>query len=168
MIHENLEYAMFSRKEMEGRYACARELMERRGIDALLISGEENFQYFAGTAASLALHYSLTRPSLFILPMDREPIIVSQGKDNLVLGSYVTDIRVFNEILAEGQRQGLEAGIAVSSSPPDAMASAVSRLAEDPQRIDALGADARTLVQQSFSATHMAAAYEDLYDSLGR
>lgn len=93
MISEDLEYAMFSRKEMESRYARARELMGRRGIDALLISGEENFQYFTGTAASLALHYSLTRPSIFILPEDREPIIVTQGKDNLILGSYVTDIR---------------------------------------------------------------------------
>ena len=100
MISENLQYAMFSRKEMESRYARARELMERRGIDALLISGEENFQYFAGTAASLALHYSLTRPSIFILPADREPIIVTQGKDNLVLGSYVTDIRLYDEILS--------------------------------------------------------------------
>ncbi len=100
MISEDLEYAMFSRKEMESRYARARELMERRGVDALLISGEENFQYFTGTAASLALHYSLTRPSIFILPADRAPIIVTQGKDNLVLGSYVTDIRVYDEILS--------------------------------------------------------------------
>ena len=100
MISENLQYAMFSQKEMESRYARARELMGRRGIDALLISGEENFQYFADTAASLALHYSLTRPSIFILPADRDPIIVSQGKDNLVLGSYVTDIRTYDEILS--------------------------------------------------------------------
>ena len=100
MISENLEFAMFSRKDMESRYARARDFMERRGIDALLVSGEENFQYFAGTAASLALHYSLTRPSIFILPADREPIIVTQGKDNLVLGSYVTDIRVYDEILS--------------------------------------------------------------------
>ena len=100
MISDDLEFAMFSRKEMEGRYARARDLMGRRGIEALLISGEENFQYFAGTAASLALHYSLTRPSMFILPADREPIIVSQGKDNLVLGSYVTDIRTYDEILS--------------------------------------------------------------------
>ena len=100
MISEDLEYAMFSRQEMDSRYARARELMGRRGIDALLISGEENFQYFAGTAASLALHYSLTRPSIFILPADREPIIVTQGKDNLILGSYVTDIRQYDEILS--------------------------------------------------------------------
>ena len=55
---------------------------------------------FAGTAASLALHYSLTRPSIFILPADRDPIIVTQGKDNLVLGSYVTAIRQYDEILS--------------------------------------------------------------------
>ena len=126
MISENLEYAMFSRREMESRYARARELMGRSGIDALLISGEENFQYFAGAAASLALHYSLTRPSIFILPADREPIIVSQGKDNLALGSYVSDIRGYDEILSfplatvlealgdaglKGNRLGVELGL---------------------------------------------------------
>ena len=100
MISQDLEYAMFSRKEMESRYARARELMGSQGIDTLLISGEENFQYFVGTAASLALHHSLTRPSIFILPAEREPIIVTQGKDNLILGSYVNDIRAYDEILS--------------------------------------------------------------------
>ena len=96
----DLEYAMFSRKEMEHRYNAARELMEQRGIDVLFITGEENFQYFAGTAASLALHHSLSRPSVFILPLDREPIIVTQGIDNLKLGSYISDVRGYTDILS--------------------------------------------------------------------
>lgn len=91
----NLEYAMFSREEMERRYARAREEMDRRGMDALFVTGEENFQYFAGAAASAALHASLTRPSVFILPLEGEPIIVTQGQDNLAQGSYVTDVRAY-------------------------------------------------------------------------
>lgn len=91
MTAEHLEYALFSRREMETRYSRARTMMAHRGIDALLVSGEENFQYLAGTTASIALHYSLTRPSLFILPLEREPIIVTQGRDNLALGSYIAD-----------------------------------------------------------------------------
>ena len=99
MVGQDLEYALFSRAEMARRYVAARELMERRGIDALLISGEENFQYFAGTAASLTGHYSLTRPSLFIMPMDGDPVIITQGRNNLTLGCYVTDLRDYHEVL---------------------------------------------------------------------
>lgn len=94
----DLEYAMFSRQEMERRYARAREEMDRRGIDALFVTGEENFQYFAGTTASAALHASLTRPSVFILPLDGDPIVVTQGQDNLELGSYVTGVRGYTDL----------------------------------------------------------------------
>ena len=95
----NLEYAMFSGAEMERRWDRARHMMDQQGIDALMISGEENFQYFAGASASLALHDSLTRPSVFVLHQDRSPIIVSQGVDNLKLGCYVTDVRPYTELL---------------------------------------------------------------------
>ncbi len=98
MPSHDLEYAMFSRGEMERRYARAREEMDRRGMDALFVTGEENFQYFAGTAASAALHASLTRPSVFILPLKTEPIVVTQGQDNLALGSYVTDVRGYADL----------------------------------------------------------------------
>ncbi|MDE3001543.1 MAG: Xaa-Pro peptidase family protein [Gemmatimonadota bacterium] len=94
----DLEYAMFSRAEMERRYARAREEMDRRGLDALFVTGEENFQYFTGTTASAALHASLTRPSVFVLPLDGEPIVVTQGQDNLALGSYVTDVRGYTNL----------------------------------------------------------------------
>ncbi len=98
MASRDPEYAMFSRAEMERRYVRAREEMDRRGIDALFVTGEENFQYFAGTAASAALHASLTRPSVFILPLEGAPIVVTQGQDNLALGSYVTDVRGYTEL----------------------------------------------------------------------
>ena len=78
MTTQSVPYALFTKAEMTRRYAKARVLMAARGIDALLITGEENFQYFAGGSASLALHYSLTRPQLLILPLERDPIIVTQ------------------------------------------------------------------------------------------
>ena len=97
---KNLEYALFTRVEMERRWNTAREMMARQGVDALMVTGEENFQYFAGASASLALHHSLTRASVFILPMKRDPIIVTQGVDNLKLGCYVTDVRPYTELLS--------------------------------------------------------------------
>jgi Xaa-Pro aminopeptidase len=92
-------YAMFSEAEMRRRYAAARELMARGAIDALLISGEENFQYFAGTSASIGLHYSLTRPSVFILPANHDPIIVTQGGEAIRLSCHVDDVRGYAGLL---------------------------------------------------------------------
>lgn len=100
MESENLQYAMFSRGEMDRRYSKARRLMGDQDLDALFISGEENFQYFAGTSASLALHHSLTRPSMFVLPLDGEPMAITQGIDNLSVSSYVTEKRGYSEILS--------------------------------------------------------------------
>ena len=99
MPPETLEYALFPRAETESRYARARDHMARLHIDALLISGEENFQYFAGAAASLARHQSLTRPSVFILPLAGNPTIITQGRDNLEAGTYVADIRDYTALI---------------------------------------------------------------------
>ncbi|MEE9247263.1 MAG: Xaa-Pro peptidase family protein [Dehalococcoidia bacterium] len=94
------EYAMFSRTEMERRYNRARELMAEKQLDVLLITGDHNFHYFAAAAASIGPNNSLSRPSLFILPVGRDPMIVTQGGDNLALGCYVTDLREYSGVLS--------------------------------------------------------------------
>jgi Xaa-Pro aminopeptidase len=99
MTTKSASYALFTKAEMARRYAKARVLMAARGIDALLISGEENFQYFAGTSSTIGLHYSLTRPQLFILPLENEPIIVTQMVESIVLSCYVTDLRRYEGVI---------------------------------------------------------------------
>lgn len=96
---QNPTYAMFTRAEMDRRCAAARDMMERKGLDALLITGEENFQYFVGTSATLGHHYSLARPSAYVLSLRQDPIIITQKKDRLLLGCYVTDIREYTDVL---------------------------------------------------------------------
>ncbi len=93
------EYAWFTRAEMERRWSAAHDMMEARGIDVLLVSGEENFQYFAGSSASLALHQSLTRPSVLLLPLGEEPIAITQGGPALEGTSHVTKVRGFDSLL---------------------------------------------------------------------
>jgi Xaa-Pro aminopeptidase len=93
------EFAMFSRREMDRRYALAREGMAVRGLDALLVTGEENFQYFTGTSASLALHHSLTRPNVLILPYRGEPVVLTQTKEYMTLSSYITEFREYYDVL---------------------------------------------------------------------
>ncbi len=96
---DTAEYALFSRAEMDRRYGRARALMEERGIDALVITGEENFQYFAGTCASIALHHSLTRPSVLVLPLDRDPIIITQSKIYILMSTYISAIVEYFDVL---------------------------------------------------------------------
>ena len=51
--------------------------MAEQGLDALLISGEENFQYFTGSTGTLAYHYSCTRPAVLVFPCEGEPVTVA-------------------------------------------------------------------------------------------
>lgn len=92
-------YALFSREEMTRRHERARTLMAEQDFDALLISGDENFQYFTGANASLAQHTSLTRPSLCIFPREGRPIVISQGGFSLTLGSYIEEVRAYDGIV---------------------------------------------------------------------
>ena len=103
--------AMFSKEEMERRYTKAREMMAQRGLDALLISNEENFQYFTGTTGTIALHYSNTRPAIFILSMEKDPIIVTGKVVSLGLDTscYVKDLRGYTNIIDFPHEMTLEA-----------------------------------------------------------
>ena len=51
--------------------------MAERGLDALLVSGEENFQYFTGSTGTLTLHYSCTRPAVLVFPREGAPAAVA-------------------------------------------------------------------------------------------
>jgi Xaa-Pro dipeptidase len=98
-VNDCAEYALFSRREMDRRYAGARVRMAERNLDALLITGEENFQYFAGGSASLALHYSLSRPNCLILPLEGDPVIITQTKDYITLATYISEFREYFDVL---------------------------------------------------------------------
>ncbi len=95
----NPAYPMFSPQEMDRRLARARDLMGLHDLDALLITGEHNFHYFVGAAPSIGPNESLARPSAFILPAVGEPIIVSQGRDNIQEGTYISEIRDYFDVL---------------------------------------------------------------------
>ena len=99
MAQTNPTYPMFSRQEMDRRLTRARSLMAQNDLDALLITGEHNFHYFVGAAPSIGPNESLARPSAFILPAVGDPIIVSQGRDNIEQGTYITDIRDYFDVL---------------------------------------------------------------------
>jgi len=71
-----LIFSFFSEKEYAARLERARELMITMKLDALFISGEENYTYFTG-AKSLTPWQSFTRPVLTLIPLEDEPVIIT-------------------------------------------------------------------------------------------
>ena len=74
---DSSSWSAFSAADIERRWSRTRSAMAEQGLDALLVSGEENFQYFTGSTGTLALHYSCTRPAVLVLPREGEPIAVA-------------------------------------------------------------------------------------------
>ncbi len=95
-------WAAFSKGDMERRWTRAKALMADRGLDALLVSNEENFQYFTGTTGTLGLHYSATRPAVLVFPLHGEPIaIVGELHTHSVrMTTYLGDVRGYSEVLS--------------------------------------------------------------------
>ena len=95
------QWAIYSREDIERRWARARSLMAKAELDALLITNEENFQYFTGSTGTLTLHYSLTRPAVLVFPREGEPIAVlgEMLADSVRMTTYVTDLRGYSDVL---------------------------------------------------------------------
>ena len=91
----------FSEADMQRRWTRARQLMAERGLDALLVTNEENFQYFTGTTGSLGLHYSSGPSAVLVFPLEGEPIaivgeLISQS---VRLTSYVRELRGYTDVM---------------------------------------------------------------------
>ena len=89
----NLEYKRFPKIEYERRWESAGKVMADKGLDALLITGADNFTYFSGGHGD----FSFSRPTFMLIPREDEPIVMvhdffeaSQKKE-----SWVADIRTY-------------------------------------------------------------------------
>lgn len=69
--------ADFPGSEHESRVRKAQGLMQERGIDSLLITGESNIGYFSGYRGSASVESVEYSPAFLILPLDRSPILVT-------------------------------------------------------------------------------------------
>ena len=88
------KHADFPKDEYDHRYARARELMDKQGMDALLISEELNYIYFTGHRSHQNMVDKL-RPYVFILPRDGEPVVLTMAFefDMVKLTTWVEDVR---------------------------------------------------------------------------
>lgn len=94
-------WAAFSKEDIGKRHERARAMMAARGLDALLVTNEENFQYFTGATGSLALHYSSTRPAVLVFPLVGEPIAIVGAMivDTIHMSTYISDARGYTDVL---------------------------------------------------------------------
>ncbi len=84
---------VFSTAEFENRIERARGLMRDRGIDAIVLSSEQNLLYFTGFCTQFFV--SPTRPWFFAIPLDGEPcaIVPELGVGPMTEGTWVRNFR---------------------------------------------------------------------------
>lgn len=90
------EYKRFPKEEYVSRWQRAKKLMAQKGIDALFISEGTNFTYFSGGTKD----FSFTRPTFFILPIDRDPAAIVQWftRDRHKREMWIDDIRLYKSL----------------------------------------------------------------------
>ena len=71
--------APFPEKEYQDRYQRAQALMERDGLDALVISEKNNYWYFSGLISYQLDH--IQRPQICFLPKSGKPLLLVYGND---------------------------------------------------------------------------------------
>ena len=71
--------APFPESEYRDRYARASRLMERDGLDALVISGRDNYWYCTGLISYQFDH--LMRPQICFLPKGEKPLVLVYGNE---------------------------------------------------------------------------------------
>jgi len=72
--------APFPESEYRDRYERASLLMERDGLDALIVSGRDNYWYFTGLISFQFDH--LMRPQICFLPKGGKPLVLVYGNEN--------------------------------------------------------------------------------------
>ncbi|MDH3442655.1 MAG: Xaa-Pro peptidase family protein [Deltaproteobacteria bacterium] len=69
----------FPEPEYQDRHQRAQTLMERDGLDALVVSEKNNYWYFSGLISYQLDH--IQRPQIFILPKSGKPTLLVYGND---------------------------------------------------------------------------------------
>jgi len=71
--------APFTDQEYSDRYARAQALMERDGLDALVVSEKNNYWYFSGLISYQLDH--IQRPQICVLPKSGKPLLLVYDND---------------------------------------------------------------------------------------
>jgi Xaa-Pro dipeptidase len=90
--------APFPEKEYAERHERAQVLMERDGIDALVVSEKNNYWYFTGLISYQLDH--IQRPQICILPQRGKPLLLIYGNDKPKAKAlpWVGDVRDYVDV----------------------------------------------------------------------
>ncbi|HEY2987636.1 MAG TPA: aminopeptidase P family N-terminal domain-containing protein, partial [Candidatus Binatia bacterium] len=88
----------FSEKEYLDRYDRAQALMERDGLDALVISEKNNYWYFTGLISYQLDH--IQRPQICFLPKRGKPMLLVYGNDKAKAKalSWAGEVRAYTDV----------------------------------------------------------------------
>jgi Xaa-Pro aminopeptidase len=92
----------FSSREYDDRLKRAKDLMEKKGLDALVVSSDVDFHYFTGATSLNQAFYggrggSAARPVFVLIPRDRQPVVMTHIAllDDTRRSSVTRDIRAY-------------------------------------------------------------------------
>ena len=90
--------APFPEEEYAKRYERARALMERHGLDALVLSEKNNYWYFTGLLSYQLDH--IQRPQICFLPKDGKPLLLVYGNDKAKAEAlpWVGEVRAYTDV----------------------------------------------------------------------
>lgn len=94
----------FDKSEYDDRYRRIRHDMDRNGLDCVIATSQSNYVYLSGHTSTYWIPHwmwegSMAYPFIFILPRDREPIIITHAAEEAPArnSTYVNDIRTYSE-----------------------------------------------------------------------
>ena len=88
---KNIAFPRFPYDEYQRRLKKGSELMDKYGVDALVLTASANMYYFAQVEWQTISADRLKR--IVIFPKDHEPTIIGYYVSSAVLQSYVEDVR---------------------------------------------------------------------------
>ena len=90
--------APFAESEYCHRYERAQALMERDGLDALVVSEKNNYWYFSGLISYQLDH--IQRPQICILPKSGKPLLLVYGNDKAKAKGlpWVGEVRAYTDV----------------------------------------------------------------------
>jgi len=90
--------APFTESEYRDRYQRAQALMDRDGLDALVVSEKNNYWYFSGLISYQLDH--IQRPQICILPKSGKPLLLVYGNDKAKGKAlpWVGEVRAYTDV----------------------------------------------------------------------
>ncbi len=90
--------APFPHEEYSKRYERAYELMDRDGLDGLVVSEKNNYWYFSGLISYQLDH--IQRPQICILPKNGKPLLLVYGNDKAKARAlpWVGEVRAYTDV----------------------------------------------------------------------